>query len=154
MRFIKSHKRLVGIGGTVLALAITAAAVAYWTGSGSGSGTATVGTTSGTLELTATVKGEVTPGGEVPVEFEATNTGSTAVAVGAVSLERVESNKEGDCATEDFTMDTVFEEGVIVNAHETQSLPANGSLKYQDTASNQDGCKGAVLTLHISSGLS
>jgi hypothetical protein len=55
------------------------------------------------------------------------------------------------CATADFTMADVTENHQVPAGATADALPNNGSLVYANTAVNQDACKGATLTLTLSS---
>jgi hypothetical protein len=150
MRRFSTHKRLTVLS-MVAVLAIAGAATAYWTGLGSGTGTANVGT-SGTVTLTATVPAGIAPGTSKDLSFTAANPSTSAVYVSTVHLESVTPDSaHSACTTADFSMADVSE-GVEVAAGATaQSLPTGGTLAYANTASNQDPCKGATLTLTLSS---
>ena len=54
------------------------------------------------------------------------------------------------CSAADFTMPDVVENVEIPNGSGT-ALPNNGTLTFADTASNQDACKNATITLNLTS---
>jgi hypothetical protein len=153
MRKFMSRK-VVAVITVVGALAIAGAAFAYFTGGGSGSGTATVGT-SGTVALTATVTAGITPGTSEPVSFTAANATNSGIQVSTLHLVSVTADLgHAACVTDDFSMADVTEGvgGTEVLAGATaQALPVNGSLVYADTGVSQDACKGATLTLALTS---
>ncbi len=150
MRELKSRKWVVLLGG-VLALAVAGGAIAYWTGGGTGSGSATAGT-SGTVALTATIGSGIALGLHVPVTFKAANASSSAIRVTTVHLVGVEADAgHSGCVTADFTMEDVTQNHDVPAGATAETLPQNGTLVYADTAVSQDACKGATLTLTLSS---
>lgn len=151
MRHIINHKRLTAFIAAAGVVALTAVAIAYWTGTGGGSGTATVGT-AGTVTLTATVGGTPAPGLSVPVSFAAANSGTSNVYVSTVHLVSVTADSgHSTCTTADFSMADVTESHDVPAAATAEALPTNGSLVYANTGVSQDACKGATLTLTLTS---
>jgi hypothetical protein len=147
-RFLK--KRVVVIG-VLAALAATGAAIAYWTQAGSGTGTGTVGTT-GTVTLQGPVSAGIYPGGTAAVTLTASNSGSAPVKVQTVSVASIAVDAgHSSCNTADFTMPTVTENTTLAANAVTAPLTANGVLTMTNTALNQDACKGATLTLTLTS---
>jgi hypothetical protein len=143
-----SKKMKVTITAVVLAFA-AAGAYAYWTGAGGGSGEATVGD-GGTVTLTATVAGEAAPGTAQDVSFTAANATTSPVFVTAVQLGTVTADGDhAGCATADFTMADIPQGQQIPAGATAAALDDDGSLVYANTAVNQDACKGATLTLTL-----
>ncbi len=150
MRMFINRKR-IAVFGIVAVLALAAAAVAYWTGAGSGSGTANVGT-SGTVTVTATVPDDITPGNAVPVGFTAANATNSPIQITAVHLVSVAADAgHAACETGDFSMADVTEDHQVPAGATAEGLPTFGSLVFANTAVNQDACKGATLTLTLTS---
>ena len=151
MRRLLTIRKAVAMLGVVAALAITAVAVAYWTGSGSGSGSAAVGT-NGAVVLTGTVTPGSAPGTAEPVTFTAANPSGSPIQVGKVHLVSIAVDSEhAACVTADFTMADVTESHQVPAGATVDALPNAGSLVYANTAVSQDACKGATLTLTLSS---
>ena len=147
----RTKRRAFGALGIAAALAIAAVAVAYWTGEGSGQGQAKVGTSS-EVTLTGTVTPGSSPGNAEPVSFTAANPSESAVRVTAVRLVSIVPDGEhGACETADFTMANVTENHLVPGGATVEALPNDGSLVYANTAVNQGACKGATLTLTLSS---
>jgi hypothetical protein len=140
---------------TIAALAVavgSVAAYAYWTTSGSGSGSGSVAASNGTITLHGTVTSALAPGGSSPVTLTADNAGSTDLQVGTVHLVSVTPDAgHSGCAVADFSMADVAETTVVTHGASGQALPNNGTLAYANSANNQDACKGASLTLALSS---
>jgi hypothetical protein len=145
------RRRVVAALGGLAAVAIAVVAVAYWTGSGSGTGTADVGTT-GSVTLTGTVTPGSAPGTTEPVSFTAANPSESPIQVTKVHLVSVAADSEhAACKTADFTMADVIQEHQVPAEATTEAMPNDGSLVYANTEVSQDACKGATLTLTLSS---
>jgi hypothetical protein len=137
--------------GAIAASLVAYAAFAYWTGSGSGSGEGDVGSGSG-VTLAGTVTDGIGPGTNVPVSFTAANTSDSAVRVTTVHLESVAADgAHASCNTADFSMANVTENHQVPAGATADALPTNGSLVYAETGVSQDACKGATLTVTLSS---
>ena len=147
----RNKTRTVAALGAVVALAIAVAAVAYWTGGGSGTGSGTVGTV-GTVTLTGTVAPGSAPGTTQPVSFTAANPSESPIRVSTVHLVSVAADgAHAACETADFTMADVSQDHQVPAEATAEALPNDGSLVYANTAVSQDACKGATLTLTLSS---
>jgi hypothetical protein len=147
-RISKTKKLVLGV---VALAAISAAAFAYWTGSGSGTGSGDVGT-SNSVTLTGVVTDGVSPATSTPVSFTAANPSDSAIRVTYVHLVgiAVDSGHAG-CVTADFSMGDVQQDHQVPPGATVEPLPNDGSLDFAETALNQDACKGATLTLTLSS---
>jgi len=145
-RFSKKMRVVVG----VIALTMVAAgAYAYWTGSGSGSGTGTVAD-GGTVTLTGTVASGLAPGLNRAVTFTALNGSSAPIQIDTVTMDSIVADDAG-CLPADFSMADVTVNQQIPVSGTATALTAQGSLVMANTAENQDACKGAELTLTLSS---
>jgi hypothetical protein len=148
-RFTK-RRGLVALG-LIVSLALAGSAYAYWSGSGSGSGGANVANGHG-VTLSATVADGIAPGLSSSVSVTAANAGASAVQVGTVSLVSVTADgTHAQCNVSDFSMAPVIENHSVPAAATAEALPVHGSLVYANTGVSQDGCKGATLTLSLSS---
>jgi hypothetical protein len=147
----RNKTRKVAAIGAVVAVAVAVAAVAYWSGSGSGTGSGEVGTSS-SVTLTGTVAPGSAPGTSQSVGFTAANPSESPVRVSTVHLVSVTADgAHAACETADFTMADVTENHQVPAKATTDALPNNGSLVYANTSVSQDACKGATLTLTLSS---
>jgi hypothetical protein len=135
--------------GAVAMLAVAGVAVAYWTTTGSGSGSGTVATSNGVIVLHGTISNELTPGSTSPVTFTADNKGSSSLRV--ESVKAVVSTDKTGCLVSDFTIGDTAENQTIAAGGKEVALVHNGSIEMADTAINQDECKGAKVTLTLSS---
>ncbi len=147
---LTSRKRLTA-AGVVVVLATAGSAFAFWTGSGGGAGSAAVGT-SGTITLSATFDAGIAPGTSGPVAFTAANPSGSPITVGTVSLVGVTVDAgHVACETADFSMAAVAQAYEVPANATSEPLPNGGTLVFANTANNQDACKGATLTLQLSS---
>lgn len=148
---MRSKRTLRFALGAIAAIAITGVAYAYWTGTGSGTGTGTVGTSS-TVTITGTVAPGIAPGTSRPVSFTAENADTAAVQVTTVHLDGVSVDAgHSGCTVDDLSMANVTENHEVPAGATAEVLPEDGSLVYANTAVNQDACKGATLTLSLTS---
>jgi hypothetical protein len=147
-----ARKRTLVIA-VVATLGVSAAAIAYWSASGSGTGSASVATSNGTLSLAASFANGLTPGDTKPVTFTASNTGSSSLRVGTVtSVVSIDSaHASAGCLAGDFTVAPVVQDQTIPANTSNVALATPGSIAFADTGVNQDGCKGATVTLTLSS---
>lgn len=137
--------------GIVASIAVAGLAYGYWTGSGSGTGTGTAGT-SGTAEITGTVAPGISPGTAEAVSFTGANPSDSPIQVSVISLVGVSPDAgHAACDTADFSMADVTEDHQVPAGATVEPLPVDGSLVYANTPVNQDACKGATLTLTLSS---
>jgi hypothetical protein len=146
-------KRKALVVGLVVTLALAGAAYAFWTTSGSGSGSGSVASSNGTLVLHGSITDELTPGGSSSVTFTADNANSSSLQVGTihadVSIDTAHAN--AGCLASDFTIDDTVENQTIAAGASGVALTTNGSISMADTAVNQAACKGATITLDLTS---
>jgi len=146
-------KRTAVILGAVAVLAVAGIAIAYWTTTGSGSGSGAVAESNGSLVLHGTITEGLTPAGSSPVSYSADNGGSSSLQVGTVhavvSIDK--SHAEAGCKASDFTIADTAENQVIAAKGSGVALAHDGSISMADTAANQDACKGATISLALSS---
>ena len=129
MEVLKNRKWLAALLGIVI-LAGAGAAAAFWSGSGTGTG----------------------PGVTVPVTFKAANATTSPIRVASVHLVSVAVDAgHSACVTSDFTMPDVTQGFEVPAGATAAGLPTNGQLAYADSAVSQDACKGATITLTLSS---
>lgn len=144
-------KRVILALSVLATLVVASSAYAYWTTTGSGSGSASVASSNGTVTLHASFAGGLTPGASEPVSFTADNPGSSSLYVGTVtSVVSIDSLHSG-CLASDFTVPPVAENQRIAAGASGVALANNSSIAFADTGANQDACKGATVTLTLSS---
>lgn len=159
-------------GALVLVLIVAGVAYAYWTANGSGSGDAAAGTDAGvTIDGVAFSGGPATdgtlyPGATVDVAFDVTNdSANSAVNVHRVVADATHGDSNGietsdtGCLSSWFSYsgsELAASPGEHIAASDTFSAGAGagtgngGTLSMTDeSAANQDACKGATITLHL-----
>ncbi len=128
------------------------AAYGYWTTTGAGTGTATVAAANGTVVLHGVAAAALAPGGSTSVTFAADNPGSSSLQVTRIHLEGVSADPaHSGCVAADFTMPDVVTNTRVPAASSGYALAGSGTLQMADTGVSQDACKGATLTLALSS---
>ncbi|MDX6586696.1 MAG: hypothetical protein QOI31_1169 [Solirubrobacterales bacterium] len=143
-------RRMITLG-TIATLAIAALAYAYWTGTGTGSGTAVVAD-GGTVLVTGTVAPGTQPGTSSGVSFTAANATEAPIRITDVHLVSIATDgAHSACDIDDLSMEDVTQNHDVPAGATSEALPNDGSLVYVNTAVNQDACKGATLTLTLSS---
>ena len=126
-------------------------AYAYWTTTGSGTGSASVASANGTVTLHASVAPGIYPGGSSEVTFTADNAGDTDLRVRTIHLESVTADAVG-CVVSDFTMADVASNTTVLHKTTGQAIAGTGTLVFANNPdASQDACKGATLTLNLTS---
>ena len=150
MRKLSKKSRITAaVAGVALVAVGGGAAYAYWTTTGSGSGEATNAPGGGTVTLHATFAGGLAPGNQVNVVYSADNATTSSTVVGALSA-NVTTNVEA-CLPTWFEV-TAVTTNTPVAANSTGTSVGSGILKFNDsTTDNQDACKGAVVTVNVTS---
>lgn len=151
-RKLVTKKRTVVLG-VVAILAVAGVAVAFWTTTGAGEGSGKVATSNGTLALHGSITEALTPGGSSPVTFTADNSNSSSLQVGTVhAVVKIDAeHAEAGCKASDFSIADTVENQVIAAKASGVALAHNGSISMADTEANQDACKGASISLELSS---
>lgn len=128
------------------------AAYAYWTTTGAGTGSASTASSNGTVTLHATFSsGALYPGGSVPVMFTADNSADTDLRVQTIHLDSVTTNPSS-CVATDFTMADVTSNTTVTHKTTGQAITGTGTLAFaNDPVNSQDTCKGATITLNLTS---
>ena len=144
---MRSKKKIILAAAAVVVIG-AGSAFAYWSTTGSGTGDGTTATSNGTIVLHASFANGLTPGASTPVSFTADNAGSSSLQVGTVTTVVTAS---AGCDASWFTVAPVVENQTIAASSSGVALANSGSLVFADSASNQDGCKGATITLSLTS---
>lgn len=148
----KTTKRNLAIAGvTLLLLGGASVAFAYWTAGGSGTGTASTGTNVALVAHQTSTVTDLHPGGAAQTlsgNFDNGNEGPTYVASVSVSISSVVPVGAGVCTATDYTITgspmTVAAE---VPAGNGVGAWTGATIAFNNKASNQDGCKGALVNL-------
>lgn len=149
MRKFLTKKKIVLLTAVVIAIAAGTGAYAYFTTTGSGTGSATVGTSSG-VTIHGTTTTTLYPGTSTEVDFTIDNPSSGHQYVAKIKLDSVSTDAgHSGCVMTDFTMPDVTTNQDFANGN-GQAVTATGTLSMANNG-NQDACKSAPLTLHLSS---
>jgi hypothetical protein len=146
-----NKKIVIAVAASVVAVAVGGGiAFAYWTTSGTGTGTATNATTNGTVTLHASYANGLTPGASETVTYTADNSGTSSLFVTTITpVVSIDAGHSG-CLATDFTIPATSS-NTTVAANSAGVAAGTGTLSFADTAANQDACKGAIVTLTLSS---
>ena len=143
-------KIIVGAVAAAVIASGAGAAYAYWTTGGTGDGSGTTATSNGSLTLHANFDAStLTPGGSVPVAYTADNTGSSNLYLTTLSVSSI-TTSPSTCLATDFNA-SVTATPKQIDAGATGVSVGSGTLTFANTNANQDDCKGATVTVHLSS---
>lgn len=131
-------------------LAAGGGAYAYWTSIGSGSSTASTGTVVAvTVNQTSTVSG-LAPGlGTQSLSGNFDNPNAGPVYIAAVTATVAGTDKTG-CTATDYTIAGTATVGVEVASGTAVGSWSGLTIKFNNKGTNQDACKGAVVTITYS----
>jgi hypothetical protein len=146
-----SRKVTVALGGTLASLAIAGAAFAYFTTTGGGDGAGTVGTSS-TIVITGTAATTLYPGTSSTVSFTVNNSSPGHQFVTTIHLDSVSTDgPHSACVVTDFSMADVAANQDVASGPAIVITQTGTLLMANNPIANQDACKNAPLTLHLSS---
>ncbi len=154
-RILKSKKRF--LLGVAASLVVATAAFAYWTTSGDGTGTSTAGTDKG-FTISGNPADGIYPGGNVAVTTNVDNDSATqSQRARYLHVSIADDSTTDACSPADFTYKLDEDTGgTAANPYSfllDDEIEGAGDNDYAakvfmaNTSSNQDDCKGAVLTL-------
>ena len=146
---MKRKTRTIAIAG-VLTFAASGGAFAYWTTTGAGTGLATNASANGTIVLHAGFLNGLTPGASEPVTYTADNFGTSSLFVGTITPVVGIDGGHPLCLAGDFTIPATASD-VRVPAITSGFAAGSGTLSFADTGVSQDACKGAIVTLTLTS---
>jgi hypothetical protein len=150
----KVGKKAIVVLAVTGVIAIGGAAFAFWTAGGTGTGTVAVGTnTPITVNQTSTVTG-IAPGvAAQPLSGNFTNANTSTVHVATVTVTVTSTDKplntpNPGCTAADFTIvgGTMAVNADVVVGTNTGAW-TGATIAFNNTAINQDACKGAVVKL-------
>lgn len=151
----KKSKAIVAIAA-VIGLASSGAAYAYWTSTGSGSGSASTATPpASSLDVaSSTAPTGMAPGvAASPITVTVRNTGTSNVMAQQViasisSVVKAVGAPSGACVATDYTLSgATMTVGAADLAPAGTTIFTGATLGFNNTAANQDGCKGATVNL-------
>ena len=150
-------RRITGKTVAVAAVAVLlsgGAAFAYWTSTGTGTGTATTGTNVGvTVNQTSSITG-MYPGGPAQTlsgNFNNPNAGSTYVTAVTATGYTIDAGHAACAATGNYTLGGTSNLPGNVAAGSGVGSWTGLTITMPNTASNQDACKGAIVTVTYAS---
>ncbi|GAA2735045.1 hypothetical protein GCM10009867_16490 [Pedococcus aerophilus] len=149
-KFAASATALVLIGSGT-------AAFAYWTSTGSGTGTANTTAGAADIRITGDISTALFPG-QAAQDFTVTvkNWAENSAYVNTVSA-YVTTDKGAACDGSNFTINNVSAATaapIVWTAADLtsgQAVATANTIQFVNKATDQDGCKGAALTLHYAS---
>jgi hypothetical protein len=151
--FRKFTKKRLVVLASVTSLALAAIAFAFFSSTGSGTGSAGVADPTTGLTLHGTITGSLGPGDSKDVALTADNSNSSAVRIASVNgtVDVDDTHKTAGCAASNFTFTGATENQTIAGNSTGVALTNPGSVSMPVSGSSQDACKGATLTLNLTS---
>ncbi len=145
-----SKKTLTIVAAAALTVAGIGLAVAYWTAGGTGDGTASTGTTDSlVINQTSVVEGMAPGVAAVTLsgDFDNPNEGPIHVTTVTASIDSV-TGGTGTCSDADYTLsDATMTVNAEVPVGNSEGNWSGATIAFNNTAANQDGCKGATVNL-------
>ena len=151
MKLIKSKKGIALLATLAVAVVAAVGAYAYWTTTGAGTGAQANASSNGTIVLHASwADAALYPGGSQSVSFTADNAGASNLYVATIHTASITTSDPG-CLPADFSMPDVTSNTVVPAGASGFALAGTGTLSFANTNVSQDACKGATVTLHLTS---
>jgi len=147
----KLNKKIAAIAAGAIVVSTGGGAYAYWSTSGSGAGSASTSAGAASLVLvqTSTISNMYPGDVAQTISGTVTNTAANSAYVVSVtaSIASVTPVVAGTCDASDYTLASpVMTVGRDVAAS-TAVIFTGATLKFNNKATNQDGCKGATVNL-------
>lgn len=149
MRQMTKKNKIAAVAASAALVAVGGgAAYAYWstTGSGGGSAVASSGTTTSTIQISAKFADGLTPGASEDITYSAFNPNSSSTTV---TLDKAVVSATNGCDATWITASVPANTTTLL-AGETKTLGL-GKLVFADTGDNQDACKGATISVAVTS---
>lgn len=154
MRNLSMKSKIVVAGVAVGTLAASGVAYAYWTTTGTGTGNAAASAGNGTVTLHASFPAAaLAPGAPQTVSYTADNTHTYSTKVGALTVTSVTvdaTHVTAGCLAGDFSATAVTTNTTVAPTSSATAVGA-GVITMADTAVDQSACKGATVTINVSS---
>jgi hypothetical protein len=169
MRRINTRAAVAVVAGTALVATGAGVAYAYWTATGTGSGTATTSAGAPALSFGSTSALDAMYPGDTPQAFSVTltnNAQAKAYVAGVKAYQTIDSaHAAAGCSAADYVLGATSAATAPGSAAtavplvwSAQELASGGSdtvsgvIGFNNTASNQDACKGATVTINYVAG--
>jgi hypothetical protein len=146
----KLSKLTTVAAGSVAAVALSGIAFAYWSATGSGAGTAGSDTTVPvTVNQTSTITtlAPGLPAASLAGHFDNPNAGPVYISGVTVAIDSVTPVGGGTCDASDYTITQPAAVNAEVPSGTAKGSWSGGGIAFNNKATNQDGCKGATVTL-------
>jgi hypothetical protein len=151
---MKSRRRVVGIGLTLVALVAAGLVYAAWTTSGSGTGYAKAKSAQAlsSLDVSASTAATLYPGASGDVQLKISNPNPYPVRVTSVTGSGAITADSGhaSCATTGVTFTDQTSQTIDVPANGSLDKTLNGAAQMSNASDN--GCQGATFTVPVSLG--
>lgn len=148
VKITNNKKRFALFGTAAIIAGSSGAAMAYWTAGGSGTGSATTGTTQTLTAVQTSTLTALYPGDSPQTlsgNFNNPNNGPIYVTSVTASISSV-TGGAGSCSAADYTLsNAVMAVGVEVPVGNAKGAWTGATIQFNNTGSNQDGCKGATV---------
>jgi len=145
-----SRKLKVALGAALIPALLAGAAFAYYTSTGTGTGSGAAGTSTA-VTLHGTVADVLYPGTSSSVSFTVDNPSSGHQFVNAITLASVSTDvAHAACVVADFSMPNVTAAQDVPSGNGTV-IGVTGMITMANTATSQDECRNAPLTLNLTS---
>lgn len=144
----KNKIAAVALSATLLA-AGGGAAYAYWSTTGSGTGSAAASSGTKDVVLHTSFSADIAPGEERVVTYTADNPNTSSTVVGSLAAS-VATSDPTNCLASWFVVDAPTGSTAVAAGAKGASL-GTGTLTFTDTATNQDSCKSATITVNVTS---
>ncbi len=149
-----NRKKKVALTAAALVVVTGGAALAYWTVGGTGTGTAATGTSTDVTVVQTTAVTPMFPGDAAQTlsgTFTNTSTGPVYVTTVTASIKSV-FNASGTtavgCDASDYTLaNAAMPVGKEVPVGTSQGAWTGATIQFNNKATNQDACKGAIVKL-------
>jgi hypothetical protein len=144
----KKTKAVLAVASAGMLSVGGAAAFAYWTTTGTGTGSAAASAGGGTVTVHASFNAGLAPGQSSPVTYTADNGNDSNTVVNGLAA--TVSTNVPECLPAWFTV-SANASGATVAAHAQGTQVGTGTLTFNDSTANQDACKGATITVNVTS---
>lgn len=152
---LKSSKRRSVLFALAAVLVLSAGATAYWTAGGAGTGTATTEDTaqSALIVVQGTTLADMYPGDSAQtISGTFTNPNPGPIFIGTVTASIASVHKPAGtvavgCSAADFTLGGTITSSATEAAVADNTTWTGATIRFNNTAANQDACKGATVNL-------
>lgn len=151
----RNQKTLAALATAAIVLGGSGTAYAYWTSTGSGDGTGTTTAGASNLSIVQTSRHDDLAPGVAAETIQGTVTNNavnnayvTQVDVSIASVTKAANAPAGACDASDYSLANTTMAVRRELAPGGSFAFAGATLAFNDKATNQDGCKGATVTLH------